>query len=146
MKWHSNVAMISRQSTPHASCQHRRNTVFGPTAQSAVTPSNALEKLFLSLTLVKAAKNCTESNVNGFKADVRTSTRFSVTPREALKRHEKATLYLVFLNLDRGGKVSALFAMIGNIWLRHHSEPRPQAPPPSRVVGMRPAKLGGACN
>ena len=60
--------------------------LFGPTARSAVAPSNALENLFLSLeTHIKVLKNGTESNVSKSLQDVQISTRFLVIPRESWK-------------------------------------------------------------
>lgn len=60
--------------------------LFGPTARSAVAPSNALENLFLSLeTHIKVLKNGTESNVSESPQDVQISMRFLVIPRESWK-------------------------------------------------------------
>ena len=84
------VICLTSSASPQSTQESRRlhSNVDGPTTRCAVTPSNALENLFLSLDTRKKTENNTESNVNvslESKAGVRTSTRFSVNPRKARK-------------------------------------------------------------
>lgn len=73
------VICLTSSASPQSTQESRRlhSNVDGPTTRCAVTPSNALENLFLSLDTRKKTENNTESNVNvslESKAGVRTST------------------------------------------------------------------------